>query len=80
MSFPEERRINLLSLVTILVSHGMRITENISFHKTNRVTQRIPREAFAYRSPVFAVEIFNGNGVTGKQLMDYLISPYLCTF
>ena len=39
----------------------VRITENISYHKPNRVIQRIQREASAYiASPVCAKGIFKG--------------------
>lgn len=49
-------------------------SKSISFHKTHRVTQRIPRKAFAYRSPVSAKQIFKG--VTGKQLGQYYRHPF----
>ena len=55
---------------TILFKKCVRIIENISYHKTNRVTQRIPREAPAYQNPVSAIRIFKG--IKGKQL-DCLI-------
>ena len=62
---------------TIIFKKCVRIIKNISYHKTNRVTHRIPREAPAYQSPVSAIRIFKG--IKGKQLMDSLIKN-ICLF